>query len=200
MTVINFAQIEFQSVFHLSSRKFKIQAIPNLFAFRKSYELSFMKKRNGYKLCTQSSFNQFFVYRLSRKFIILAIPNVLAHGRKFKILAFPNVLAQRKLYELGFTKKRNGHKLCAKSHAKLSFDRFFMHYLGNSKYWLFPTYYAMGSRTSIVSRKNASVINFAQSRTLSRVSIDFWSAVLEIQNIGHSQRIRPWEVIRARFR
>ncbi|RRT58956.1 hypothetical protein B296_00007796 [Ensete ventricosum] len=32
---------EFQSVFHLPSRKFKIQAIPNVFAHRKSYELSF---------------------------------------------------------------------------------------------------------------------------------------------------------------
>ncbi|RRT67234.1 hypothetical protein B296_00038118 [Ensete ventricosum] len=37
-------KVEFQSVFCLSSRKFKIQAIPNVFALRKSYELSFTKK------------------------------------------------------------------------------------------------------------------------------------------------------------
>ncbi|RRT65169.1 hypothetical protein B296_00027792, partial [Ensete ventricosum] len=72
-------KVKFQSVFHLSSRKFKIHAIHNVFALRKSYELSFMKQRDGYKLCT-------------------------------------------------------------KSHAKSSFDRFFVHRLGNSKYWPFPTY------------------------------------------------------------
>ncbi|RWV79204.1 hypothetical protein GW17_00059706, partial [Ensete ventricosum] len=67
--------VEFQSVFRLSSQKIKIQVIPNVFAHRKSYELSFMKKRDGYKSC-----------------------------------------------------------------AKSRFDRFFMHHLGNSKYWPFPTY------------------------------------------------------------
>ncbi|RRT47132.1 hypothetical protein B296_00053945, partial [Ensete ventricosum] len=55
---------------------------------------------------------------------------------KFKILAIPNVLARGKSYEHGFTKKHDGHKLCAKS----SFDRFFMHRLENSKYWQLPTY------------------------------------------------------------
>ncbi|RZR82670.1 hypothetical protein BHM03_00009137 [Ensete ventricosum] len=79
MTVINFAQIQFQSVFCLSSQKFKIQAIPNVFVLRKSYELSFVKECDGYKLC-------------------------------------------------------------AKSRAKSSFDRFFVHRLKNSKYWPFPTY------------------------------------------------------------
>ncbi|RRT35860.1 hypothetical protein B296_00046757, partial [Ensete ventricosum] len=59
-----------------------------------------------------------------------------APSRKFKVLAIPNVLAHRKLYEYCFGKKRDGHKLCAKS----SFDRFFMHLLGNSKYWPLPTY------------------------------------------------------------
>ncbi|RZS25727.1 hypothetical protein BHM03_00058962, partial [Ensete ventricosum] len=56
-----------------------------------------------------------------------------APSQKFKILVIPNVLAYGKSYEHGFKKKRNGHKLCAKLHAK-SFDRFFMHHLGNSKY------------------------------------------------------------------
>ncbi|RWW01927.1 hypothetical protein GW17_00035001, partial [Ensete ventricosum] len=59
-----------------------------------------------------------------------------APSRKFKILAIHVVLAHGKSYELGFTKKRDGHKLCAES----SFDRFFVHRLGNSKYWSFPSY------------------------------------------------------------
>ncbi|RRT46836.1 hypothetical protein B296_00025003, partial [Ensete ventricosum] len=53
-----------------------------------------------------------------------------APSRKFKILAIPNVLAHRKSYENGFVKKCDGRKLCA----MLSFDRFFVHLLGNSKY------------------------------------------------------------------
>ncbi|RWV78106.1 hypothetical protein GW17_00060981 [Ensete ventricosum] len=61
-------KVEFQLVFRLSSRKFKIQAIPNVFALRKSYELSFVKKYDGNKLCTKSqaklSFDRFFEHRL----------------------------------------------------------------------------------------------------------------------------------------
>ncbi|RZS06189.1 hypothetical protein BHM03_00036802 [Ensete ventricosum] len=55
-------------------------------------------------------------------------------------MAIPDVLAHGKLYENGFMKKCDSHKLCAKSHVELSFDRFFVHCLGNSKYWQFPTY------------------------------------------------------------
>ncbi|RWW08475.1 hypothetical protein GW17_00028083, partial [Ensete ventricosum] len=62
---------------------------------------------------------------LSRKFIILAIPNVLYHGKS---------------YERGFMKKYDDYKLCAMSCAKSSFDRFFVHHLRYSKYWPFPTY------------------------------------------------------------
>ncbi|RRT37192.1 hypothetical protein B296_00053028, partial [Ensete ventricosum] len=57
-------------------------------------------------------------------------------SQKFKILAIPNVLAHGKSYEHVFVKKYDSHKLCAKS----SFDRFFMHRLGISKYWPFPMY------------------------------------------------------------
>ncbi|RRT68477.1 hypothetical protein B296_00032798, partial [Ensete ventricosum] len=61
-------KVDFQSVFHLSSRKFKIQAIPYVFSYRKLYELSIMKKCDGYKLCTKSrtmsSFDRFFVHCL----------------------------------------------------------------------------------------------------------------------------------------
>ncbi|RRT31833.1 hypothetical protein B296_00051509 [Ensete ventricosum] len=63
-----------------------------------------------------------------------------APSQTFKILAIPDMLAHGKSYEHGFTKKRDGHKLCAKSHADSSFDRFFVYHLGNSKYWPFPTY------------------------------------------------------------
>ncbi|RRT68426.1 hypothetical protein B296_00035780 [Ensete ventricosum] len=68
-----------------------------------------------------------------------------------------------------------------------------MHHLENSKYWPFPTYSAMGSLTSTILQKNMMVINFAQSR----VSTDFLSIVLEIQNSSHSQCICPCEVVRA---
>ncbi|RRT32809.1 hypothetical protein B296_00055989 [Ensete ventricosum] len=54
----------------------------------------------------------------------------------------------------------------------------------------------MVSRMSMVSRKNATVIKFAQSR----VSIDFLCTISEIQNTGHSRLINPWEVVKARFR
>ncbi|RWV77561.1 hypothetical protein GW17_00061590 [Ensete ventricosum] len=63
-----------------------------------------------------------------------------APSRKFKLLAIPNVLAHWKLYEHGFPKKSDDHKLCANSRAKSSFDRIFMHRLRNSKYWRFPMY------------------------------------------------------------
>ncbi|RWV78863.1 hypothetical protein GW17_00060093 [Ensete ventricosum] len=53
----------------------------------------------------------------------------------------------------------------------------------------------MVSRTSMVLQKNATMTNFARSRAQIRVSIGFSCTVLEIQNIGHSRRISPWEVI-----
>ncbi|RWW37239.1 hypothetical protein BHE74_00057681, partial [Ensete ventricosum] len=93
-------------------------------ALGKSYEHSFTKKCDGHKLCAKVEFRS--VFRAS--------------SQKFKILAIPNVLAHRKSYEHGLVKKRDGHKLCAMSRADSSCDRFFMHCLGNSKYWPFPTY------------------------------------------------------------
>ncbi|RWW35434.1 hypothetical protein BHE74_00059630 [Ensete ventricosum] len=54
----------------------------------------------------------------------------------------------------------------------------------------------MGSRTSMVSRKNTTVINFVQSHARSLVSIDFSCTVLEIQNTGHFECISLWEVVR----
>ncbi|RWV80691.1 hypothetical protein GW17_00057996, partial [Ensete ventricosum] len=56
--------VEFRSVFHAPSRKFKILVIPDVLAHGKSYEHGFMKKRVGHKLCAESSFDRFFVHRL----------------------------------------------------------------------------------------------------------------------------------------
>ncbi|RZS10614.1 hypothetical protein BHM03_00041865 [Ensete ventricosum] len=50
----------------------------------------------------------------------------------------------------------------------------------------------MGSRTSTVSRKNVTVINFARSHALIRVSIGFSCTVSEIQNTCYSRHISPW--------
>ncbi|RWW37209.1 hypothetical protein BHE74_00057712 [Ensete ventricosum] len=57
----------------------------------------------------------------------------------------------------------------------------------------------MGSRTCMVSRKNTTVINFAQNHAQSRVSLNFSCTVSEFQNAGHSQRISPWVVVRTQF-
>ncbi|RZR78447.1 hypothetical protein BHM03_00003797 [Ensete ventricosum] len=127
-------QVEFRSNFHASSRNFIILAIPNVLAYGKSYEHGFVKKYDGHKLYVKSCFDRFFVLCLARNFKILAIPNVLAHRKSNEMLAIPNVLAHRKSYEHSFTKKYNGRKLCTKSCAKLSFDQFFVHRLGISKY------------------------------------------------------------------
>ncbi|RRT36921.1 hypothetical protein B296_00042951 [Ensete ventricosum] len=43
----------------------------------------------------------------------------------------------------------------------------------------------MGSHTSTISRKNATVINFLQSGTQSQFSIGFSCTISEIQNTGH---------------
>ncbi|RWV90317.1 hypothetical protein BHE74_00049679 [Ensete ventricosum] len=57
-------------------------------------------------------------------------------SQKFKILPIPNVLSHSKLYEHGFMKKHDVHKLCVKSR----FYRFFALHLKNSKYYPFLTY------------------------------------------------------------
>ncbi|RRT51053.1 hypothetical protein B296_00051320 [Ensete ventricosum] len=89
-----------------------------------SYEHGFMKKQSLRKVACECEFRSIF----------------LAPSQKFKILAIPNVLAHGKSYEHGFMKKCDGHKLCVKSHPKSSFDRFFVRHLRNSKYWPFLMY------------------------------------------------------------
>ncbi|RRT33096.1 hypothetical protein B296_00045475 [Ensete ventricosum] len=50
----------------------------------------------------------------------------------------------------------------------------------------------MGSRTCMLSRKNATVINNTLSRAQSQVSIGFSCTISEIENTGQSQHISPW--------
>ncbi|RRT33566.1 hypothetical protein B296_00042060 [Ensete ventricosum] len=92
----------------------------------------------------ESSFNRFFNAMVinfrevasSVKFRLV----FLAPSRKFKILANPNVLAHGKSYEHGFVKKCDGHKLHANSRTESSFDQYYVHHLRNSKYWPFTMY------------------------------------------------------------
>ncbi|RRT31421.1 hypothetical protein B296_00055923 [Ensete ventricosum] len=53
-------------------------------------------------------------------------------------------------------------------------------------------YLPMVSHMSMVSRKNATVINIARSHALSRVSIGFSCVITEIRNTSHSRCISPW--------
>ncbi|RWW44190.1 hypothetical protein BHE74_00050070 [Ensete ventricosum] len=137
----------FPTVVRVPSRKFKILAIPNVLAHGKSYEHGFMKMQ----------WSQTF-HKVARRVEFRSVFH--APSRKFKILAIPDLLAHWKSYEHGFTRKPDGHKHYAKSRVESSFDRFFVHRLGNLKYWPFPTYLTMGSHTNTVSRKNAMVIHF----------------------------------------
>ncbi|RWV96905.1 hypothetical protein GW17_00040344, partial [Ensete ventricosum] len=114
-TIINFAQIEFRSIFRAPSQKFKILSIPNILAHGKSYKHNFMKKCDGHKLCAKSSFDQFFVHPFptyepienrsrtvlqknttvinfaqSQVYIGFHVPS-----QKFKILAIPNIMGSR---------------------------------------------------------------------------------------------------------
>ncbi|RRT32260.1 hypothetical protein B296_00058690, partial [Ensete ventricosum] len=89
-----------------------------------SYEHGFTKNATVIKFAPRVEFRSVF-HAPSRKFKILVITVLLAHGKSYKH---------------AFAKKHDGHKLCTKSRAESSFDRFFVHRLENSKYWPFPTY------------------------------------------------------------
>ncbi|RWW46561.1 hypothetical protein BHE74_00047499 [Ensete ventricosum] len=94
----------------------------------------------GSRTSMVSQKNSTFIYfaRIARRVEFRSI--FCAPSRIFKILAIPDVLAHGKSYEHGFVKKYDGHKFCMMSRVESSFDWFFVHYLGNSKYWPFPTY------------------------------------------------------------
>ncbi|RZR93498.1 hypothetical protein BHM03_00022014 [Ensete ventricosum] len=49
-----YTKVEFRSIFRAPSQKFKILAIPDVLAHRKSYEHVFVKKLDGHILCTKS--------------------------------------------------------------------------------------------------------------------------------------------------
>ncbi|RZS18824.1 hypothetical protein BHM03_00051148 [Ensete ventricosum] len=109
------AEDEFRSIFRLPSQKFKIFAIPDVLAHGKSYEHGFMKKCNRHNLCVksrvESSFDRFFMHRLENSkywpFQTVEFRSVFRlPSRKFKILAIPDILAHGKSYEHGFMKKR----------------------------------------------------------------------------------------------
>ncbi|RRT70598.1 hypothetical protein B296_00014084 [Ensete ventricosum] len=104
-------RVEFRSVFRAPPQKFKILAIPDILAHGKSYEHGFAKKCDGHKHCmksrAESSFDWDFVHRLgnSKYRPIVEFRSVFhAPSRKFKILAIPDVLALGKSYEHGFAK------------------------------------------------------------------------------------------------
>ncbi|RZS05072.1 hypothetical protein BHM03_00035516, partial [Ensete ventricosum] len=72
-----------------------------------SYEHGFTKKQTLRKVTREVKFRLVFH----------------APSQKFKILVIPKVLAHEKSYEHSFTKKCDGHKLCAKSRAnRVSID------------------------------------------------------------------------------
>ncbi|RRT37829.1 hypothetical protein B296_00022624, partial [Ensete ventricosum] len=144
-----------------------------------SYEHSFTKKYDVYKLYAKVKFQSVF----------------LAHSRKFKILAIPNVLAHGKSYEYEFMKKCDDHKLFAKS----SVNRFFRLSSPKFKILAIPNALALRKLYKHGFVKKVTVIIFAKSHAQSRVSISFSCTISEIQNTGHSQRICQWEVVRARF-
>ncbi|RZS27435.1 hypothetical protein BHM03_00060895 [Ensete ventricosum] len=124
------AESTFRSIFHAPSQKFKILAIPDVLAHGKSYEHDFTKKLDGH------------IFARSRAPIRSRVSiDFSCTVSEIQNTATPDVLAHGKSYEHGFTKKCNGHKLCARSCTDSSFDRFFMHRLGNSKYCPFPKYY-----------------------------------------------------------
>ncbi|RZR93449.1 hypothetical protein BHM03_00021957 [Ensete ventricosum] len=142
--VIDFVQkvardVEFRSVFHAPSRKFKILAIPNVLAHGKSYEHGFAIQCDGHILCVMLIFDPFMHRLCDSKYwpFSMYYPKgslefrlvFRASSRKLKILAIPNVLAHGKSYEHGFVKKYDGNKLC-----EVEFDQFFVHHLKNLKY------------------------------------------------------------------
>ncbi|RRT33532.1 hypothetical protein B296_00035085 [Ensete ventricosum] len=114
----------------------EIQSIGHSLAHGKSYEDGFKKKRDGHKLCVESSFDQFFVHRLENSqywsFPVEFRLVFRAPSRKFKILVIPVLLAQGKSYKQGFVKKLDGHILCANREQSRVYD--------HPKYWPFPTY------------------------------------------------------------
>ncbi|RRT31160.1 hypothetical protein B296_00058143, partial [Ensete ventricosum] len=158
-------------------------------------------QNTGHSRCISPWFRSIF-RAPSLNFKILAIHDVLAHeflsvfrapSRKFKILVFPVLLAHRKSYKHAFAKNTtviNIAHIHALSRVSIGFSCAVSEIQNNGH-----SRCIMVRRMSMVSRKNVTVINFAQSR----VSIGFSCTVSEIQNTGLSRLISPLEVVQARF-
>ncbi|RWV87345.1 hypothetical protein GW17_00050672, partial [Ensete ventricosum] len=128
-------------------------------------------KNDSHKLCAKLSLNGF----------SCTISEVQNTGHS-------SVLAPRKLYEHGFMKKCDGHKLCPKS----SFDRFLFHAPSrNFKILAITNVLAHRNSYEQCFTKNKTVINIVKVTLKSRVSIGFSRTLVEFQNTGHSQHIRP---------
>ncbi|RWV83403.1 hypothetical protein GW17_00054995 [Ensete ventricosum] len=108
-------------------------------------------------------------------------------SRKFKILAIPDILAHESSFDRFFMHHLRNSKYC---HSRRI----------NPCLKSLSVVEKIGSHANKVSLKNTMVINFARSRAQGRVWIGFSCIVSKIQNSGHSQRNSPWEVVRARFR
>ncbi|RWW50798.1 hypothetical protein BHE74_00042900, partial [Ensete ventricosum] len=139
-----------------------------------------------------------------------------APSRKFKILAIPDVLAHGKSYEHGFVKKRNGHKLCVKSCA-VKFRSVFRAPSRKFKILVIPVLLAHGKlyehdiakkcdghKFCVMSRAEVEFrsilrVSSRKFKILSipdvlahELSFDWFSCtILEIQNTGNSRRISP---------
>ncbi|RWW87933.1 hypothetical protein BHE74_00003214 [Ensete ventricosum] len=88
-------KVEFRSVFHALSWKFKILAIPNVLAHGKSYEHNFVKQCDDYKLCTKLWHSRSYEHDFMKKHDIINFAKS-PHGKS---------------YVHGFVKKDVGHKL-----------------------------------------------------------------------------------------
>ncbi|RZR95953.1 hypothetical protein BHM03_00024860, partial [Ensete ventricosum] len=174
----------FRLVFHAPYRKFKILVIPYVLAHGKLCEHGFVKKHDSQKFCTKSHVRR----RVSIGFSC-TVSEIQKTGHSQPISPWEVIRAR-------FRENTHGHNF-AQSHARSRVSIDFsctvskIQNTGHSQR-ISP----MGSRTSMVSRKNATFINFVRSR----VSISVLCTISKIQNIGNSQRISPWEVVRSRFR
>ncbi|RWW63680.1 hypothetical protein BHE74_00029127 [Ensete ventricosum] len=125
--------------------------------------------------------------------INLAQSLVSASSQNFKILDIPNILARGKLYGHGFAKKRD--VTC-----KFEFLSIFYAPSRNFKILAIPNVLANGNSYEHDFTKKCDSHNLCTKSRAKMSSISFSCSVSEFQNIGHSQRVSPSEVVRAWFR
>ncbi|RWV92480.1 hypothetical protein GW17_00045137, partial [Ensete ventricosum] len=111
--------------------------------------------------------------------------------RKFKILVIPYVLAHGKLCEHGFVKKHDSQKFCTKSHVRRRVSIGFSCTVSEIQKTGHSQPISPWEVIRARFRENTHGHNFARSHARSRVSISFSCTVSKIQNTGHSQRISP---------